>query len=67
LKLLDYLFRWMQAWVDLATAVVRILTFGLASPRWSLCFSAWALRVSWRGWVRKFIKKIEYEKFKEEK
>lgn len=36
---------WIQAWVDLATALATIVSLGFYAPGWGLAFACWNSRV----------------------
>jgi len=35
---------WISAWIELAEAVVKIVTFALCLPTWSFKYSAWTTK-----------------------
>lgn len=47
---------WIVAWVTLATALIRVVTFGLVSVRWdeslAECFMG-------KGWTPRFVSQLE--------
>lgn len=43
MKIKRFFFKWLCAWIDLATAFVSVVTFGLVWTWWDMKIRAWSV------------------------
>lgn len=48
-----YVLRWVQAWVQVTSGLVAILTLGMYWPRWEFDFVFWFARYKIKNNIRK--------------